>query len=127
MLPEILIQEVNALQEGGHELKLIDAEGFANILFYKYPLPNLYNKVNTQLLLRFPISYPNGKPDMFWTDENLSLSDGRIPKQADQIECYLSQRWRRFSWHLSTWNPGSDNLKMYLEFVNIGLLKATKL
>lgn len=127
MLPEILRQEVNALQAEGYAVELIEAEGFANILLHKYPLPNSYNRSITELLLRFPMSYPNGKPDMFWTDEDLLLLNGQIPNRADQIECYLGQRWRRFSWHATAWNPGTDNLRMYLEFINTGLLKATKL
>ncbi len=124
---EILNHEVDTLVTSGYLVELIEAEGFNNIKFHKYPLPILYNKSITNLLLRFPISYPNGKPDMFWTDEDLLLSDGRIPNKADQIESYLGQHWRRFSWHATTWNSGLDNLSMYLEFVNIGLLKAAKI
>lgn len=126
MLPEILIQEIQNLKSEGFAIELIDAEGFANALFHKYPIPYQYNKPETELLLRLPTSYPNGKPDMFWTDVNLLLRDGKIPNRADQIESYLGRQWRRFSWHLSVWNPSADNLKMFLEFINSGLIKAAK-
>ncbi|TDA63524.1 MAG: hypothetical protein D9V45_14100 [Chloroflexi bacterium] len=124
MVSDILQDELNVLSLEGYVLKLIEAEGFANILFQKYPLPLSYNSTFTDLLLRLPLSYPNGKPDMFWTDERLQLISGKTPKSADVIETYLGRRWRRFSWHASTWNPGIDNLKVYLEFVNTGLEKA---
>jgi len=70
------------------------------------------------LLLRLPPAYRQGKPDMFWTEESLRFSDGRVPQSADQVETYLGVRWRRFSWHLASWNPSTDNLLTYLECVD---------
>jgi hypothetical protein len=61
---------------------------------------------------------------MFWTDEDLLLANGSVPRSGDAIETALGRRWRRFSWHPANWNPGSDNLRTYLEFVNTRLAKA---
>lgn len=118
MLPSQVVDEVESLRKTGYTVELIEAEGWANIVFEDHPLPAGYNKATTQLLLRFPLSYPNGQPDMFWTDADLTLASGGIPQNGDQIEIYLERQWRRFSWHPSSWRPGSDDLRTYLEFVN---------
>jgi hypothetical protein len=60
---------------------------------------------------------------MFWTDEDLTLPDGKAPQNADVIETYFGKRWRRFSWHPQKWNPGADDVRTYLEFVNNRLAK----
>jgi len=93
-------------------------------LFRDYAVPPGYNAPTTTLLLRFPLSYPNGQPDMFWTDPTLTRADGGNPQNADQFEEPLGQRWRRFSWHPQRWNPAKDDLRTYLEFVNTGLARA---
>jgi hypothetical protein len=61
---------------------------------------------------------------MFWTDQDLTLEGGGIPRNADSIETALEKPWRRFSWHPQNWNPGTDNLRTFLEFVNARLAKA---
>lgn len=125
MLPAQLVDEVKALCEGGLTVTLTEADGVANVEIAKYPVSSgYYNKQAVTLLLRLPLSYPNGRPDMFWVDEDFVLKDSKVPKSADQIECWLGRRWRRFSWHLSSWNPGADNLLTYLEFVNTRLAKS---
>lgn len=123
MLPEQLVQEVEELRKEGYSVELIEAEGWANIVFDDYRLPAGFNKTSTVLLLKAPLSYPNGRPDMFWTDENLTLRSGAIPQSAEHIETALGKRWRRFSWHPQSWNPGTDNLRTYLEFINNRLAK----
>jgi hypothetical protein len=124
MLPSQLVEEVEELRREGYSVDLIEAEGWANVVFHGYRVPPGYSKASTELLLKFPISYPNGRPDMFWTDEDLTLAGGQIPLNADTIETPLGKRRRRFSWHPQNWNPGVDNLRTYLEFVNNRLAKA---
>lgn len=126
MLTDILLQEIAGLREAGYKVELIETDGFANIILDDYPLPPMYNKQSTILLLRIPISYPNGNPDMFWTAPDLLCADGRTPTNADSLENHLDQQWRKFSWHPQGWNPGTGNLYMYLEFVNYGLVRAGK-
>lgn len=124
MATDILLQEVAGLREAGYKVDLIEGDGVVNIVLDNYPLPPVYNKQSTKLLLRIPISYPNGNPDMFWTDTDLLCANGQTPTKADSLENYIGQNWRRFSWHPQGWNPGTGNLYMYLEFVNHGLAKA---
>jgi hypothetical protein len=60
---------------------------------------------------------------MFWTDKDLVLVNGAVPKSAELIETTQGKEWRRFSWHPQKWNPGVDDLRTYLEFVNNRLAK----
>ena len=124
MLSNQLVEEVRALCEGGLTATLTEADGVANVLIPNYPVRSRhYNKTSIELLLRPALSYPNGKPDMFWTDEDFLLKSGGVPKGADVIETWLGKRRRRFSWHLSSWNPGSDNLQTFLAFIENRLAK----
>ncbi len=126
VLPAQLDQEVGALKEEGFAIELQEAEGWVCVIVHNHPVPPGYSKPYTDLLVKCPISYPDGRPDMFWTDEDLTLSGGRAPRSADTIEVVLGRRWRRFSYHPQNWNPGVDNLRTYLEFVNTGLTKAMR-
>lgn len=118
VLPAQLVEELEQLRNEGYAADAVESEGWAVILFHGYPLPGGFNSTVTDLLLKVPMSYPHGRPDMFWTDESLVLRDGRIPKNADSVEPALGRNWRRFSWHPTAWNPATDNLRTYLEFVN---------
>lgn len=126
MATDFLINEVEELISSGYKVQIIESDGMINLVFENFKIPNLYKKTVTTLLLRLPIAYPNGNPDMFWTDVDILCLDGQIPTKADQIETYLDKQWRRFSWHPQGWNPGFCNLRMYLEFVITGLQKAGK-
>lgn len=118
MIPPALSEETSQMQEGGLAVELLEAEGWFNVVFTGYPLPRGYSKRATTLLVKVPPSYPNGRPDMFWVDEDVLLETGAVPRSADSIETALGRRWRRFSWHPQNWNPGVDSLRTYLEFVN---------
>ena len=92
MLPSQLVEEVQALCEGGLTSTLSEADGMANILIENYPVRSRhYNKTTIELLLRFPMSYPNGKPDMFWTDEDFVLKSGGVPKGAENFETHAGK------------------------------------
>jgi hypothetical protein len=123
MLPLDFLADVENLRTDGFSVETAE-DGFANAVIAQYSLPPGYSSPTTTLLLRVPMSYRNGRPDMFWTESDLSLSGGRTPHKADQIETYLERRWRRFSWHAQNWNPAADDLRTYLEFVNEGLRRA---
>jgi hypothetical protein len=127
MIPEILTRELEALRERGYFVEALEAEGYIQVLFHGYKLPAAYTKTSTELLVKLPMSYPNGRPDMFWTDVDLGLNGKDMPNQSNVIETILGKKWRRFSWHPQNWNPGRDNLTTYLEFVNSGIAKAAKL
>ena len=124
VLPELAITDVERLRTQGYSIDLIEAEGWANAVLHGYRIPAIFSKSVTELLIKLPMSYRNGKPDMFWTDPDLLLKDGRVPHSAENIENALGKQWRRFSWHPTNWNPGVDDLATYLEFVNNRLAKS---
>ena len=118
MIPAQLTAEVEELRTEQHEIELHNDRGGPVVIIKNYPVLPGFSATSTELLLRFPPSYPNGKPDMFWTSQTLVLKGGGVPKNADSIETIVGRQWRRFSWHISAWNPGRDNLRTFLEFVN---------
>jgi hypothetical protein len=118
LIPEQLIAEVEELRKEGLDIDLVERDGLVNLVLRSCAIPPSMNKDKSDILLRIPMGYPNARPDMFWTDEDLLLKDGRVPRSADSIEEIIDRRWRRFSWHPQAWNPGRDNIRTYLEFVN---------
>lgn len=124
LIPEDLNLQAEELRKTGFSITLREEGGIAKLLIPNFTLPDGYSQPHSDLLVLVPISYPNGKPDMFWVDETVLLANGQVPHKANVIEMHLDRRWRRFSWHLGKWNPGCDNLDTYLAFVEHGLLKA---
>lgn len=126
-LPPQLHADIESLREDGFSIEARrDAPGGARIyiLISDYSLPRGWNKTRTMLLIIADVSYPNSKLDMFWTEVDLKLQDGRVPQAGDAIENYLGQQWRRFSWHVQQWNPAVDNLRTYLGTVDARLQQA---
>jgi hypothetical protein len=109
--------ELEASRQNGKEFEVREADGLIYIIFKNFQLPPGYNKQHTRLLLKIPLSYPNGNPDMFWVDPDLRLASGGNQASAN-IETVLGESWLRFSWHPQKWNPVLDNLGTFTEFVN---------
>lgn len=118
MPPAQLLQEIETLRLQGHNISLTEDSNWVSVVFHEYPVPAGFSKKETNLLIRAQQSYPNSNLDMFWTDVDLVLEDGRVPAAAEHIESHNGQQWRRFSWHPQSWNPGRDSLCTYLEFIN---------
>jgi len=116
-IPIQLVGEIEYLKQEGINVEIIEQDSLAYVIFNDYKLPHGFNKLSTKLLLKVPISYPNGNIDMFWTDPNIRLASGTAPANTNE-EAVLGQNWLRFSWHPQRWNPGTDNIHTFLEFVN---------
>ena len=114
--------ELEASRQNGREFGVKEADGLIYVIIKNYPLPAGYNKRHTRVLLKIPLSYPNGNPDMFWVDPDVHLSSGGNQANAN-IENALGEPWLRFSWHPQKWNPVMDNLNTFLEFVNRRLMQ----
>jgi len=121
MIPEQILSSIE-------ELKLhyrVDEihEGNPIIIVIKnFPLPTGFKIEKTDLLLKIPISFPNGKPDMFWVNPDAIPKAKKLPF-TPQIEANLGRQWLRYSWHLQKWNPNHDNLFTFIEFIESGLKK----
>jgi hypothetical protein len=97
--------------------EVTEDQDIINVVFKNFEFGGNFNFTRGDVLIRIPRSYPDGGPDMFWTDPEVKLADGRIPQSAEQIETYCGRPWRRFSWHKQNWQPSVDSLDSYLEFV----------
>lgn len=65
----------------------------------------------TDVLFITDHQYPLSALDMFWTDPEVVLADGEVPKGAEWTEDYLGREWRRFSWHRrGAWRPTGNPL-----------------
>lgn len=123
MIPEHIAREVDLLRQDGLQVDASEIPGWWCVVIHALRLPNGYSKAATEVLLKLPRAYPNGKPDMFWTDEDLKLASGEVPRRADVVECLLGKQWRRFSWHPGNWRPGNDDLRTFVSFVRARLAR----
>lgn len=121
MIPEALKRDAVILAQHDFCFEIVPDGLKIYIQFKDFPLPaGLYNADTTGLLIFTTSNYPNAGFDMFWTDPSLALRDGRVPKQADQLELHLGQNWRRFSYHPYneiSWNPSEDNVVRFVAYV----------
>lgn len=120
MIPEELIKDVQVLRDNGFVCDIVEEGLKICVVFRNYPLPPLYNRDSTDLLIYTTAQYPNAGFDMFWTDEKLMLKNSVIPKSADSMEPHLGKIWRRFSYHPfqnRPWNPSRDSVISYISFV----------
>src|SRR5258708_21640224 len=118
-LPPRLEQELDELRSQ-YQIEVKEEPDTINLMFAQFALGDGYSVAHTDLLLRIPRSYADAGPDMFWTTVEVVLAGGQIPQTAESIERYVDRDWRRFSWHRaasSPWNPNTDNLHGYLEFI----------
>lgn len=127
MISEDLVRDLKALNDRGYTYEIVEDSGRVYIIFNDYQLPSgIYNIEKTDLVIFTTPHYPNAGFDMFWTNENLTLKSGTIPKNAEQIEPHLGKRWRRFSYHPynnKPWNPSEDNVVSFMAYVEQRLRK----
>jgi hypothetical protein len=115
-----------------NELALIEAE-FGEIeigvnldwvIIKHWLLPEGWNKSETQVLVLIPPGYSVTPPDNFYTDNDLRLTDSRMPGNASANQPHLGRQWIQFSFHVEggDWKPSAElleghNLMTFLEGV----------
>ena len=117
MIPQDLTDD---LKELGYVFEVLEDANKVYVRFENFVIPSDKFSVSTTQLLIFTTLYPKANFDMFWTDENLVLKNGSIPKSAEVIETHLGKRWRRFSYHPynnKPWNPALDDVGSFIEHV----------
>jgi len=119
MIPEQINKDVNLLKNEFENITIHDGNPVI-VVIEDFHLPQRYIIDSTKLLIKIPISYPNGKLDMFWVEEN-AIPDGKKLPFSQTFETILGVKWLRYSWHPQNWNPNSDNLLTFIEFVMDGL------
>ena len=122
-IPPLLQEHIEVLENKGHKIE-VTVNSEIHIVFKDYKIPgNVWNQNKTYLLVITHPTYPNAKIDMFWVSPPISLRSGRAAQGADTITPMLGKNWQQFSWHVSSWSPGTDNLITYLDVINARLRK----
>lgn len=119
-IPTRLARELDELRLA-YELDVTSDSAFVDIVIRGFVLGEGFKPAASDLLIKVPLSYPDAGPDMFWTEETVTLANGNIPQNAELIEQHIGKSWRRFSWHHSPWSSVSDNMTGYVEFVRARL------
>lgn len=113
--------DIAALEERGLILQRHpQPDGWVFLVARSYPLGARFTPAMADLLVKVPPVYPYAGLDMFWTEPDVRLADGRLPANTT-VEYYLGREWLRFSWHPTMWRQGVDNLGTYFGFINTRL------
>ncbi len=82
---------------------------------------DIYDRAQTDLMIRIPQGYPMAALDMFYVDPPLKLKNGSYPQAATVFEDHAGRKWQRFSRHLndanSPWQGGVDGIRSFLALV----------
>lgn len=116
---EALAEDMSRLAEQlDCEIELLREGEQLGVVVRRLELPvGIYSKPRSDVLLQTTTQYPMSAMDMFWTDEDLLLTDGRVPVGGESIEAHYDRTWRRFSWHRNApWEPGRDDLVGHFDF-----------
>jgi hypothetical protein len=85
------------------------------------PLPQGWTKTATDVRFLVPAAYPFAALDCFWADDDLRLTDGRLPQNsaAGNVPPEATAPGLWFSWHLTQpWNPNRDTLSSWMNTIN---------
>ncbi|MFZ5480846.1 MAG: E2/UBC family protein [Myxococcota bacterium] len=88
-------------------------------------LPDGWNRQATTVWFIAPPGYPFARPDCFWVEPGLRLSNGAMPQNANDTpipEDGRAATW--FSWHVQQWNANRDTLLTYLRVIESRLRPA---
>ena len=122
MIPSELQKDADELKARGFDLSLVERDGQIYLVFKNFPLPEgVYSADTVDLLIFTTPRYPRASFDMFWTESDLILKDGSVPKGADAIEPYIGRQWRRFSYHpyqSEPWDPSKDSAVKHVAYIH---------
>lgn len=107
LLPEI---DAEFLKEKDFDCEIKQAPGEVRVLVRNFSFPAQYVPQQANLMIRLPAGYPNGNPDMFWTQPDVKLASGAFPMNADYHDG-SAEGWQRWSRHDNSWRAGIDNLR----------------
>jgi len=94
-------------------------DGSTLIKIADFPLPEeKWDRQRTTAYFIAPVGYPMAPPDCFWTDPDLRLRTGAIPKGTGVQSPPFGQGpklW--FSWHTNSWSANRDDLLTYARII----------
>ena len=122
MIPDELRRDLEKVRPTCLRADIVEENTRVYVLLNEHKLPpSIYNKPSTDLLVFTTNLYPRAGFDMFWTDRDLVLADGRVPNGAETIEVHLGSQWRRFSYHpyqYKPWSPSRDSLVSFVSYID---------
>jgi hypothetical protein len=103
----------------GAELTPVDDGSFV-VKVPKVGVPRGWTASEADVWFVVPVQYPSARPDCFWTEASLLLSDGRVPQNTGGNTLPgppppVPLRW--YSWHVTQWSPIGDTLATYLQVI----------
>ena len=115
-LPEL---DIAFLEERGIQYVVAVESGMTCVVIPRWPLPNGFNRTETDLLVRLRPGYPDLAPDMWWFASPVHKADGQPLPRTDVYEKYLGRTWQRWSRHFNgnQWKAGIDCLESYLALI----------
>lgn len=119
-IPPRLATEIEELRKV-FTIEVSEDADYVVMVLKNFPVGEVFNMAETDLLLKIPKAYPDAWPDMFWTHPDVKCSDGRTPQAAENVEEVIGRQWRRFSWHRPAWNPTIDDMHSHIEFIKARL------
>ena len=93
-------------------------DGSLTVTVPDVPLPEGWEPRTTTVRFLVPVGYPAGRPDCFWTDDQVKLIGGKVPQATGQNpKPYGPHGLLWFSWHIQNWSPNFDTLLTYFNVV----------
>ena len=115
-LPEV---DIVFLTERDIAHEIVVESGMTCIVIPRWPLPEGFDLVEADLLVRLRPGYPDVPPDMWWFAPPVRRADGQVLLATDVREHHLGRTWQRWSRHFSgvQWKSGVDCLESYLALI----------
>lgn len=111
---DVLSQQIAGLRQRFPEAHIEPtSEGLRVLVVPGVVLPSGWNRKAVTLRVQIPTGYPHVKPDCFYTDPDLRLSNGSTPMNGGMQTVFGAQYWW-FSWHINTWDPSSGSLDQFV-------------
>jgi len=103
----------------GGPWEVISEANMICVVLRAYPIPEGYDRSQSDLLVRLNPGYPDVPPDMWWFDPPVRHADGSSAPATDCVEQHLGRAWQRWSRHFAAgqWRQGVDCLETFLALV----------
>jgi hypothetical protein len=108
--------DTNYLKERAPNHEVSIEANMTCVMIPNYPLPQGFDRLHADLLLRLSAGYPDVPPDMWWFDPPLRRADGQVIPATEVVEHHLGRNWQRWSRHFNPgqWQSGIDSLESFL-------------
>lgn len=119
-IPEL---DIEFLESKSFEYEIHPFGEIFHLIIKNFQFPTGHYDTNqADVLIQFPVGYPNAPLDMFWTYPSIKLNNGNTPIRTEHHAEYHGKSWQRWSRH-GVWRPGIDSLKNFIRSINIEINK----